>query len=925
MSSRFLTAFLAISICLVLLSTAYAGLVFEDILNTMQIDQSLIRSGDNIKAVTRNKPLGQTFITGDSVSQVCRITLGVAYWNADWQVDETLSLTLWDSPAKKTSLGKFDIPYARRQWDEGITMFSVEARVEPKKQYYFELTVEGGNGKISGILMAKAAVDYTGGQAYEAGQPKDYDIWFETYVKKTYDRNKLYTEFFDSFNLDHLGMEKVKAAVITKDWKTACREFLAYFEARRDIFPEDLAAPRPDPTVDTTEADLVADQKWPSIDGSIADLGPNWNYSATWPSYGGVGLTRTGLMKPLAFTYTKTGNEKYARAWNDMLISFFRNVPCPLKSGVIKGEEKIKATLPTGISGGGGMWASISLAARMHHETFYNRFRKTPLFEQDTRMAWWLNLLEMANTLERMRAGGNWETQNKSALFEFARKYPEFKKSKVWFSDGFDGIKKNFIDNMYADGPCKEATTGYHGFSLMMFFDTFKLAKTLGLDVPKEYMDLIEKSFEYNMYITQPDWMTPIWGDSNRPMDASGLIGGGAEYFNRADMLWVATKGKEGKKPARTSIDFPIAGYFVMRSGWEPDARYLMTHNGYSASHGHTDQLSVIVNAYGTDLLPDMGIYNYGTPECDLYLWHTPAHSTICVDDKDLVKGKDYNTWSTLPGFDYFDGKSLGYVDLAEVKHQRSIAFVKPDYWVVADRVTGPGEHTVNQYWHFAPGKIDFDAAGIAKTTNTKGGNIAVIPLYPQSRKDEMITGMYAIDHTKIVKDVPVANYKKIGALPVKYCTVLFPYPAGKPADVKAEELVCSDKSLGIEVMGACIKTPASVDYIAFNTAGKPVDLNPGEIKTDAQSAVIRTSPETEKITAFSWHGGTSLSIGKTLLASSNTPVQALDVTYSKDTIRINSVQPTSTLSIATFGVKQAIVNGKTVKLVKDAKTFKPF
>ena len=922
MSGRIVALFTAIIVCLIPVYQAAAGPVFDDMLNTMQIDQKLPRSGDDFQTATQAKPLGQTFVTGDSVVQICHIALRVANWNGNWKPDEALVVTLYDSPDKKTVLGKAGIPFKQRHWSDSLLMFAVETKVEPKKQYYFEINIEGSNTNKADILLSKFNIEYANGKGYEGGKPIDRNIWFETYVKKTADKDKLYTEFFDNYNLDYPGMEKIKAAVNSKEWDNACKEFLAYYEGRKDLFADEDATPKLDPKVDTREADLVADMKWPDTDSSFVDLGPNWNYHVSWPTLGGVGLTRTGLMKPLAFTYTKTGDEKYARAWNSMLISLFRNIPSPEKSGAVPTEGRLRHTVPSGISG--SMWDAISIAARLHQETFYNRFRNTPLFEPDVRMAWWANLTDMVNMLERMDTGGNWTTQVTSSLFGFAQKYPEYKKSKGWFTLGFDGIKNNFIANMYPDGPCKEATTNYHGFSLGMFFGTFKQAQDIGLEVPKEHWNILERSFEYNMYITQPDWQTPIWGDTNRPMDASGMIAGGAKYFNRADMLWVSTKGKEGKKPSKTSVEFPTAGYYVMRSGWDPEARFLVMRNGVSHGHHHNDNLSVILNAYGTDLLPDPGVYIYGTPECN-ELVKTKSHSTISVDGKEIISGGSPCTWASVPGLDYFDGTSPGYEGINGVKHQRSILFIKPDYWVVADRVTGTGSHSAVQSWHFAPGTVEMNTDGIAKTINTSGGNLAVLPLYSIGRKDQLAKDVYALSWEQVVHDAPVMKYERTGELPQAFCTVLYPYPVGKTVNVTTEDLICDDASLGIAVLGAKIKTAKSADFVVFNSANKLVGVNKGKLKLAAESAFIRTSTANEKVEKFGMCNGTSLIFNGEYLASSKTPLKALRVYLDGQTLIVDAQGQSNTLSISTMGAKKAIVNGKAVKIARRAKVFKPF
>ena len=620
-------------------------------------------------------------------------------------------------------------------------------------------------------------------------------------------------------------------------------------------------------------------------------------------------------MKPLAWAYSATGDPKYARAWNDMLISMFRNVPSPLKSGVIKTEGKIPPTVPAGISG--SLWDSISIAARLHHETFYNRFRKSPLFTEDARMAWWANMADMANCLERMEAGGNWTTQNTTSLFGLGQKWPEFKKSKKWFAQGFEGIKKNLLDNTYPDGALREATTGYHSFSLGMFFGDLTRAKEMGLDVSEEHMKRLEAMFNYSMYSTQPDWTLPVWGDTNRPIDQTAQILAGGRYFNRPDMIWVGTKGKEGKKPEHDSIAFTESGYFIMRSGWDPDARCLITRNGFSQSHYHHDQLSVIVQAYGSDLLPDMGVYTYGTPECN-QLVKTTSHSTVAVDGKDISPGNGQNKWATLGVFDYFDGTSPGFNSLPGVRHRRRIVFVKPDYWVIADDVTGEGEHKSTQYWHFAPGKLELDqATGAVRTTNTSGGNIAVIPVPAEAAaKPDVTEGLYAINWEKCGKS-PVARYEQNGPLPHRFLTVLYPYPARKPAQAKAAYLTSADPA----ARAARVFTGSSIDYVAFGDSAGKVDFSSAKLALSAQAALVRTDAKTGKVRAFAWFDGSALSLGGTTLASSRTPVKALSVALVGDTLHVNTEGPASGLVVSTLGAKKAVVNGTQVQPAKGAKT----
>ena len=513
----------------------------------------------------------------------------------------------------------------------------------------------------------------------------------------------------------------------------------------------------------------------------------------------------------------------------------------------------------------------------------------------------------MANALARMKAGGNWETQNVSSLFNFGLTYPEFKMSKAWVSQGFTNLKANLMENFYPDGPCKEATINYDALSVGRFIGAFQTARTrgLGLELPKEHLDLLEKAFDYLMYSTQPDWLMPIWGDTGHGDDETKLLALGAKFYNRPDMQWVASKGKENHQPAQTSVAFRTAGYFIMRSGWDPQARFLVTRNGKSTGHYHADNLSVIVNAYGTDLLPDMGIYSYGTPECAA-LVRTTSHSTISVDGKDSINGDGSNTWISMPGMDYFDGTHAGFQNPPGVTHRRRICFVKPDYWVIGDVVEGPGDHTVDQFWH-APFNVKLDPkTEVAHCATDAGPSLLITPVGAELPGAELTEGYYADGWLKVRK-APVVKYRQTGSLPKTFRTVLYPLPAGATPSVTAA-------ALGAGVTR--ISHPSGTDYVAFGEA----DIKP--VKSTSETAMIRTAgkPGKERVTGFSWYKGTSLSFGNELLASSDAPVKGLHVSYLGSTIRITCEEAHPSLRIAALGAKSVIVNGKEAKLGKGAK-----
>ncbi|KPJ62794.1 hypothetical protein AMK68_04490 [candidate division KD3-62 bacterium DG_56] len=517
-------------------SCAVAGPVLDDIMNPMKLDAHTARPNmDRWRTIEPGRPLGQTFTTGDDLYRIDRICVSVAYWNDEWQPGDSLVLTLWDSPQKKRQLGRDAIPYERRQWEGAILIYRLNAPAEPRTRYYYELTVEGGDGKIVGVYFASR--DYPDGQAYEAEVPQEYDFYFEVNVKQHADLDALYHEQFDNFDLHYPGLENVKAAVGKRDWETACRELVAYFEGRADLVDPRRTGCQRNADFDATHADLAVEQK--HLDrGVLVDLGPDWNYLATWSTRGGVGLTRSGLRKYLAAGYSQTCDEKYAIAFNSMMESFFRNFPSPIGSGVISGKEQIGPTFNSGVAGG-SMWASLSIAARMGHGFYYyTPFVKSANFKLDTRAAWVFNMVDMANVLELMKAGGNWETQNTMALAAFGLTYPELKKSKKWVAQGRDGLVKNFFETVRPDGTLAEASVSYTMLCMNRYLWMLEQPAEAGLDPPAEMRDRLEKMCEYIMYSTLPDWRLPAWGDSTAATTSCGWRPGAKRARRPRELPW---------------------------------------------------------------------------------------------------------------------------------------------------------------------------------------------------------------------------------------------------------------------------------------------------------------------------------------------------------------------------------------------------
>jgi len=211
-----------------------------------------------------------------------------------------------------------------------------------------------------------------------------------------------------------------------------------------------------------------------------------------------------------------------------------------------------------------------------------------------------------------------------------------------------------------------------------------------------------------------------------------------------------------------------------MRSGWGALDKYLFFDGApWRGNHSHQDRLQVTVFA-GRDLLVDSGQISYDQPASKT-LRQSGAHNVLLIDGgEQLQADPKLLSWQTDAQADF----ASGLVEANGLRHQRSVLFVKPDYWVVVDQVSGPGKHEVTRRFQFKPGsKIKSDNHS-AETTFADGWNIRVEAV--DNGRLEMRRGMVAATVTT-VEESQIAAFVNQGKLPMTLCTVLFPFDNATP------------------------------------------------------------------------------------------------------------------------------------------------
>ena len=206
--------------------------------------------------------------------------------------------------------------------------------------------------------------------------------------------------------------------------------------------------------------------------------------------------------------------------------------------------------------------------------------------------------------------------------------------------------------------------------------------------------------------------------------------------FERAKGALASATGTPGPEPRAASVGFPGSGYYVMRSGWQAKtATYLYFDlTPQALGHAHNDATHFDLYAYGKPLLTDTGDYFLG------WGYRTALHNAVEVDGQQQERRAKAPMfpyeWLSCGGFDFADGAHGAYEHLG-VTHRRKVVFVKPDYFVLCDLLTGKDRHKYEQFFHFAgptqgaPATARLDPATKAVSTQHDGtANVAVIPAY---------------------------------------------------------------------------------------------------------------------------------------------------------------------------------------------------
>jgi heparan-sulfate lyase len=313
------------------------------------------------------------------------------------------------------------------------------------------------------------------------------------------------------------------------------------------------------------------------------------------------------------------------------------------------------------------------------------------------------------------------------------------------------------------------------------------LAKPNGIDsaFPGSYLETIEKMCEVPMKLGLPDGTNAQFGDAwvGTPGQHNEKYLEWAEMFNRDDFLYLATAGKEGKKPAKTAYALQESGLYSMRSGWDKNAVCLVLKCGPDGGgHCQPDNGTFELYAGGRNLMPDAGSYIYsGDPEGRAWFRQTKIHQTLTLNGADTEYNPKLLKWQPDKNMDILVVENNSYKNLT---HRRSVFFVDKKYFVIVDEAYGTGIGDIDIHFQLAPGNAIFNQKNFSVCSNfTDGWNVLVQTQKQNGLELSEEEGQVSFVYTK-KETRPAFRFrikKENESEKVWFVTVVVPYEKEKP------------------------------------------------------------------------------------------------------------------------------------------------
>ena len=460
---------------------------------------------------------------------------------------------------------------------------------------------------------------------------------------------------------------------------------------------------------------------------------------------------------PLSRAYLLTGDEKYARAFVDVLCSWYDALPGIRNfDGVVWNRQ-----------------LGSSLRATYFLEAYYC-LRESASLTPELHEKLLKILLGHARYVHdvHMQQYTEWNGQNTGCamLACLGSLLPEFRESGRWKDAAVPMLRRHILENFLPDGGHQELCMQYHVAGLRDLSLGARALRAAGddriLSDPRLRARLRE-AFAWPLKVAFPSGFTPALNSGVVDKEWLTYMALGADLFDDAEFRWAARRfageqylpvskaispalwqvdetvagalhfreggamalreadehvagavpsGEGGVAPSYRSVLLPDSGFAVLRAGWEPESMCLVLDFGTPwGGHGYPGKLSFTFWAYDALLAALPGSpASYSLPVYAEWCRQTRSQNTVLVGDRSPEPPftARLESWHNLEDAVFVSASTEVY---RPVRHVRAITFVPGGYFVVFDSLTGgPAGTPLSWLFHCPPGLTRGEGAAFA-------------------------------------------------------------------------------------------------------------------------------------------------------------------------------------------------------------------
>ena len=465
--------------------------------------------------------------------------------------------------------------------------------------------------------------------------------------------------------------------------------------------------------------DIKSGHIWPNLfyldlrERFIHSYNKGWDIKMVWE------LSRFQYAIPLALAFYKTGEEKYLKKWQELILDWIEKNPVYFGPNWINAMEVAMRACNWIFS-----WEIIAEKCKQNTSS---------KLEKEFLEEFLGSLVEhgrfIYRNLEYAPIRSNHYLSDIVGLFYLGIMFPEFKESKKWFKKGLKGLEEEMKFQVYNDGVDYELSISYHRYVTELFLWVGWLCKinegnpsiSSWIKSSPQFWQKLEKMVEFSKYYTKPNSLAPRIGDA----DDNRLHIVWEDFYNwdkenhfALFKLYNYAIGKILENTEKFTKSFSDSGFYIMR---DKDFYLITGRNkccyGKGGSHIHNDILSFELSMFGNDFIVDSGTYVYTSDfKARNKFRSTRAHNTVMIDNQEqnpMSKDPFYieqtgdlvvNQWKIDNENIILEAEHNCYERLrCPIIHNREFSFNKKERILyIKDKFKGKGDHELEWNFHLS-------------------------------------------------------------------------------------------------------------------------------------------------------------------------------------------------------------------------------